>query len=143
MPKKIGPENWVWMPHPGHFICAQDCRFHLNTYVGGYIVSTVGELEPDMGVREIKARVRGIVLEGIGDARRADAMKKLGWDSIGCDRTYETMVFKARRGPKGQKEDCCPWRQSGSSLDFAGYNDAESARKGHLKLCKKWASRDG
>jgi len=132
--------KWVWMPHPGHFICARDCRFHLNTYVGGYIVSTVGELEPDMAVREIRARSRGITLEGIGDARRADAFKKLGWETIGCDRTYETMVFKATKAPK--EEGCCPWRQvSGSNVDFAGYNDAVEARSGHLKLCAKWTKK--
>jgi len=28
---------------------------------------------------------------------------------------------------------------SGRELDFAGYNDAASATKGHLKLCRKWA----
>ena len=135
-------DKWIWMPHAGHFICGNDCKFHLNTYVGGYIVSTVGELEPDMAVREIKARVRGITLEGMGDARRADAMKKLGWDEIGCGRTYETMVFKATKAPKD--EGCCPWRQvSGSSVDFEGYNDAESAREGHMKLCEKWAKRIG
>lgn len=34
-------ENWVWMPHGGHFILGHMCRFRLNTYVGKYIVSTV------------------------------------------------------------------------------------------------------
>lgn len=135
-------DKWVWMPHPGHFICARDCRFHLNTYVGGYIVSTVGELEPSMGTREIEAQVKGITLKGIGDARRADAMKKLGWDEIGCNRTYETMVFKARRGPENAGHKCCPWViDVAHEVDFEGYNDADAAFAGHNKLCAKWAKK--
>lgn len=133
-------DKWVWMPHPGHFICCNDCRFHLNTYVGGYIVSTVGEYEPDMAIRERYAQSRGIVLEGMGDARRDDAMKKLGYEKLGIDRIYETMVFPAVRGPK--VDGCCPWRMSDcSSIDFAGYNTAEDARIGHMKLCQKWAKK--
>jgi len=56
--------KWIWMPHAGHLIVSSDCRFHLNTYVGGYIVSTVGEYFPDEGVREIFAESRGVNLEG-------------------------------------------------------------------------------
>lgn len=36
--------GWIWMAHPGHFCRAWDCRFRLNAYVGGFIVSTLGEL---------------------------------------------------------------------------------------------------
>lgn len=128
------------MPHPAHFICARDCKFHMATYVGGYIVSTVGELEPDMAVREIYARVKGVTLKGVGDERRADAMKKLGWEEIGCDRTYETMVFKARRAAKDRQ--CCPWEiDVAFEVDFAAYNDADAAFAGHNKLCAKWAKK--
>ena len=49
--------KWIWMPHTGHFICGSRCRFHLNTYIGKYIVSTIGELWPERGVREIHAKV--------------------------------------------------------------------------------------
>lgn len=133
-------ENWVWMPHPGHFICARDCKFFLNTYVGGYIVSTVGEMFPDSPAREILAASRGVVLEGIGDDRRYDYMKKVGFEQIGCERLYETMVFKAS-GAK-EKDSCCPYRVSDhSSLDMVGYNTPEEAFKGHMKLCAKWAKR--
>lgn len=133
-------DKWLWMPHAGHFICGNQCRFHLNTYVGGYIVSTVGEYFPDAPVREIIAASRGVKLEGIGDAREYDYLKKIGFEDLGCDRKYETMVFPAMRAPKDQ--GCCPFKmKSASSLDFAGYNDAEQAREGHMKLCAKWAKK--
>jgi len=130
-------EKWIWMPHSGHFICGNDCRFHLNTYVGKYIVSTVGELWPDSSVRAIKAKCRGIEIVGRGDSWDFDYMKKIGYDEIGYNRKYETMVFRAKRSSENK---CCPWRmESGRELDFSGYNEAESAFKGHMKLCEKWS----
>lgn len=112
-------DKWIWMPHPGHLCIASQCRFHLNTYVGKYIVSTVGEYVP-------------------ADSRESDWMKKNGFKEIGLDRTYETMVFKAVKS----KDKCCPWRQStGSNLDMEGYNDADSAAAGHMKTCIKWSKK--
>jgi hypothetical protein len=46
--------NWVWMRHPAHFIGAGDCQFFLATYVGTYIVSTVGERLSDLGDGKFK-----------------------------------------------------------------------------------------
>ena len=132
-------ERWVWMPHPGHFICSKDCKFFLNTYVGGYIVSTVGEYLPDEGVREIFAETRGIQLKGKGDNRLADYMKKIGYEEIGCDRKYETMVFPAHKSKHG----CCPYEASDyGDLDSDGYNTPDGAFKGHYAMCRKWAKKD-
>lgn len=132
-------DKWIWMPHAGHFIGGRDCRFHLNTYVGGYIVSTVGEYEPAMVIREIEAKCLGIKLEGKGDSLREDALLKLGYTKIGLNRIYETMVFKAKRSVE---DKCCRWTVSKfRELDFKGYNKAEDALKGHMELCKKWANK--
>lgn len=132
-------EDWVWMPHGGHFICCNNCRFRLATYVGKYLVSTVGEYVPDEPVREICAKVRGISLEGRGDDRLADWLKKNDFEKLGADRKYETMVFEAGPDPKNE---CCPYSATSySELDFGGYNDAASAYKGHLALCEKWAGK--
>ena len=49
------PQDWKWFRHPGHFICARWCRFHLCTQVGKWLVSTVGEYWPERAVREIHA----------------------------------------------------------------------------------------
>ena len=135
-------KDWVWMPHPGHLIISRDCRFHLNTCVGNYIVSTVGEYLPDSQVREIMANSKGVVLEGRGDTRLADFMKKIGYENIGFNRKYETMVFPASPAPKGRLNDCCPFRlESGREVDMAGYNDPGEAYRGHLMMCRKWAAR--
>ena len=131
-------QNWIWMPHAGHFILGSECRFRLNTYVGKYIVSTVGEYFPDSEIREIKANTRKIELEGIGDNRKADYFKKIGYEEIGLGRKYETMVFKAKRSNFG----CCSYEMiSGRDLDMAGYNNPDKAYRGHFKLCKKWSKK--
>lgn len=129
------------MPHPGHFICSRDCKFFLNTYVGGYIVSTVGELWPDSQVRKITAECRKIQVNGMGDAWDADYMKKIGFEDIGFDRKYETMVFKAQRRIDEYKT-CCPWQiATGTELDFAPANEPNEARANHLRLCEKWSKK--
>jgi hypothetical protein len=132
--------DWVWMPHAAHFILGHKCRFHLATYIPGQdvIVSTVGEYFPDEGVRETIAKSRGVILKGRGDEREHDYMQRIGFEKIGCDRIYETMVFKA---VPGEKCGCAFVAADGSELDFHGYNDAEAAYAGHIELCEKW-SRD-
>lgn len=135
----ISRDEWVWMPHAGHLIVGHECRFHLATRVGDVVISTVGEWWPDTAVRDIHAAERGIQLEGKGDARAADFLKKCGYMEIGYDRTYETMVFGA-----DYVDGCCPWRMvSGRELDFAGYKDADAAYTGHLAMCERWAEKDG
>lgn len=111
--KKTYKSKWVWMPHAGHFILGDKCKFRMATYVGKYIVSTVGELKS-----------------------RGDSGEN-GWGRIGSDRTYETFVFKAKKS----KNDCCPFVMADASeIDSDGYNDQKSAYKGHLRLCEKWNS---
>lgn len=136
-PVKVKKENWIWMPHPAHLCVSDNCRFKLATYVGGYIVSTVGEYVPDSSVREIFNKIRNLNLKGMGDEREADFLKKNDFEEIGYDRKYETMVFKAKKS----KLECCPYEIIVSKeVDMEGYNDAKSAYKGHLRLCKKWSN---
>ena len=131
--------DWVWMPHAAHFICGHDCRFHLATYVG-VLVSTIGEYWPDREVRRIHAEARGITIDGKGDAWDAAYFARFGYDTIGLDRRYETMVFPAERVDGVPK--CCPWVMAdGQDLDFVGYNDAAAAYIGHLEMCERWANK--
>jgi len=138
-------ENWVWMPHAGHLIVGDQCIFHLNTYVGGYVVSTVGEYWPDQQVRRIHAEVHDPQWyaenrDKKGDMFDAVYRRKFGFEDIGADRTYETMVFKATR-ETNPAFMCCPWTmKTPSNLDFDAYSDAVDAYKGHLAMCKKWAA---
>ena len=78
---------------------------HLHTHVNGYCISTVGELIIDPNGTE--------------------------FETIGCERLYETMVFKETAD--GDIE--C------NELDFEGYNDLRAAEEGHMDMCRKWEAR--
>ena len=88
------------------------------------------------------AQQRGIALEGRGDARKADYMKKIGFEDLGYQIKYETMVFKAVPAPEGKEEDCCPYRmESGAEEDMLGYNNPGDAFRGHMLMCEKWSKK--
>lgn len=138
----VREKDWRWFGNAGHFICARWCQFHLCTQVGRWLVSTVGEYVPDEAIREIHCQVRNIPLEGCGDARLADYMKKVGFQEIGYGRTYETMVFRAGTPCKAPSCDCMLPEIDGSELDSDGYNSAGDATAGHYKPCEKWSKLD-
>lgn len=133
--------TWEWFGNAGHLIVGRDCRFHLATLVGAWWVSTVGEYLPDEGSREIHAKVRGVALEGRGDQRRADFMRKFGWVEVGYGRKYETMVFRAGDERCATADCSCgmPIPSEWDELDSGGYNDAGGATRGHYAMCEKWA----
>ena len=141
MTKTIPESKWRWFGNAGHFICGRWCQFHLCTKVGKYLVSTVGEYFPPEGVMEINAKVRGIELVGKGDARRADYMRKIGFETLGSERTFETMVFGAGAPCKAPDCKCGLPSIETSELDFFGSTDAVEATKGHYRLCRKWAKK--
>src|SRR5262252_4516621 len=118
-------EDWVHMPHGAHFIGMSSCRFRLATFVGNYIVSTVGEYVPDLVVLEIFAKTRGIDLHGKGVERAADFLAQHGPVEIGFGRLYETMVFPARKATPEEAICGCDYRISDyAEVDMEGYNDA-------------------
>jgi len=111
----------------------------MNTYVNGYIVSTVGEYWPDYRIRKIIAESKKIEVIGEGDSWNADYMKKIGFEDIGYNRKYETMVFRAKKS----EESCCPYiALNFSDLEFYGYNDAGAAFAGHNNMIKKYSEID-
>ena len=128
----MSKDKWVWMPHAGHFILGHKCRFRLNTYVNGYIISTVGEYVPDNDIIDIKApEFNGLR----GDSKENAYIEKYICEEIGFGRKFETMVFKGEKS----KHKCCPYEVSDyGNIDFRGYNTPASAYKGHLKMCKKY-----
>ena len=88
-------------------------------------------------MREVFNQTRELKLEGKGDAKLADFLKKNGFEELSFGRTYETMVFRAI---KDKKNKCCPYAmQTPTDLEMNGYNSAEDAYKGHLKMCRKWS----
>lgn len=138
--------EWKWFGNAGHLLVGQWCRFHLCTLVGKYIVSTVGQYWPERGSREIHAHVKDPKWLAENRHRKGDDfdwhyMKRFGYESIGCDRTFETMAFLAG-APCDSKECGCGLPEiSGGEKDFAAASDAKTATANHMKLCKKWAAK--
>ena len=147
----MSKKDWVYMPHAGHLCVARWCQFHLNTYVNGYIVSTVGEYFPPVDHRRCilesrlkvpfwnwskeKINVAKKILGEQGDIFDDLYLREYGYDEIGLGRTYETMVFKARKSSLG----CCPYIMADcESLWQDGYNSSTEAFEGHNDLCKKY-----
>ena len=110
--------KWVWMPHAAHFICADRCLFRLATYVGGYIVSTIGEM------------------------RNIHNHDKIFFEEIGFGRKYESFVFFAKK----QKDKCgCQYvidMDKDCEIDSLPANDPETAYKNHIELCEKWSKKE-
>jgi len=139
----IARSEWEWFGNAAHLIVGSHCRFHLATRVGPWLVSTVGEYVPDYAVREIMAQRRGFDLEGQGDAREADWLKKHGFEEIGFGRKYETMVFRWARLCDSEECGCgLPTPDDWEELDSDGYNDAASATRGHYAMCERWSEKD-
>jgi len=74
MRKSWPKEKWIWMPRPAHFCLSDRCLYRLATYVGKYIVSTVGDCR-------IKSEDEP--------------------QEIGFGRLYETMVFRGEKSGLG------------------------------------------
>lgn len=129
MSKKISEKNWEWFGHAAHFICGRWCRFHMATVIGEHLISTVGlYVHPRQS--------------GGGEGEEREFLKKNpNGEEIGCNRFYETMVFKAGKRCKVSGCACGLPEISGSELDSNGYQTAGEARKGHMDMCRKWASK--
>ena len=137
-------KDWTWQPHAGHFILGDKCIYHLNTYLGnGYMVSTIGELWNDRSAREIHAKVHDIDWHLKNNKLKGDSydrayFKRFGYQDIGYQRKYETMVFRAKKS--SPLVECCEYEmESATNLDFDSYNDAKEANIGHMNMCKKWS----
>lgn len=146
--KIIDKSQWIWMPHPGHFIAANDCNFRMNTYVNGFIISTVGELKMQLlfRVEEIQdlESIKKSSADLLGRNRRQPKELYEGlkipdlldeYDDIGCFALYETMVFTAKKNESTQYF-CCPYEMGDDDLYTRHYNDPGDAYKGHLKMCE-------
>jgi hypothetical protein len=153
-------QDWIWMPHAGHLCVSNKCRFHLNTYVNGFIVSTVGEYWPDQIVRRIFVEAerkfesltlntnnqivpkysKEVIIKLLtlkGDDFDDAYMELFGYSEIGHNRLYETMVFNAK--PSDEEDGmCCPYRMlTPECLFMEGYNEAKDAYEGHIAMCEK------
>lgn len=100
----------MWCGIAGHFVAASKCLFHLNTRVGGYRISTIGEYIPD-GKRD--------------------------FDTLSIDgRLYETSVFRVNGfGECGDGQV-----ESWSEIESVGYLAPIEAEVGHMAMCRKYAA---
>lgn len=137
--------EWKWFGNAGHLIVAEWCHFHLCTQVGPYLVSTVGQYWPDADVRRIHAQHRDPKWYGANSILRGDYFdaayrKRFGYEEVGYNRKFETMVFTAGKPCADSGCGCgMPKPEDWGELDFDGYNDAGSATRGHMAMCEKWA----
>jgi hypothetical protein len=143
--KKVPKDKWVWFGNAGHFICGRWCRFHLTTKVGPWLVSTVGEYWPERSTREIMAEIEDGAWFAANKHLRGDYfdhayMQRFGYAEIGCDRKYETMVFRAGKPCVAERCGCGLPEIDGHELDMDSYNDAKAATLGHRAMCAKWAT---
>lgn len=119
--------EWEWFGHAAHFICGRWCRFHMATKVGDYLVSTVGlYVHPRHSAGSERAESEWL-------------QKHPNGEEVGCDRFYETMVFKSVGRCEVPGCNCGLPLIDGSELDFEGYQTAGDATKGHHAMCAKWA----
>lgn len=143
----MAKQDWAWMPCAGHFILGKYCRYHLCTYVNGYIISTIGQLWPDDNIRRIYAESHNklnpnnqIDLSLKGDDFDREYFKKKGFHGLGFpeeESVYETMVFKGKKRDEGSQ--CCPYMVSDwGDLDCNRYSDAAEAYQGHLRFCQEY-----
>lgn len=114
------------MGHAGHFICGHMCQFRRNTYVNGFIVSTVGEYHPSTVFEDGKLRAR----------RDADPPETIG----AGPHLYETMVFKAVAAKKGTPgAECCPFRaETGDNIDGERHMTSDEAEAWHERTVLKY-----
>ena len=113
----MSKSKWEWFGYPGHFICADDCRFRLFTLVGDYLISTVGDLHFE---------------------QEPNKRQTLG---AGENSFFETCVFKA--GPRCVAKDCdCgqPTLESASGIDGIRCATAGEAQASHMRFCMKYDS---
>lgn len=100
-----------------HLCVSDECRFHIATKIGDWLISTVG------------------------DYVAPSDEKKRGMDrytEIGYNRKYETMVFRAAGGNSCACGCGLPEPDSLGEIDFAGYNTAAEANEGHEAMCQKY-----
>lgn len=122
--------GWKWYGFAGHLSVSEWCRFHLCTEIGEFVISTVGKYVPPHN-------------GGGPEGDEATWLKKHpNGATIGCDRTYETMVFRATGHCTAKECNCGLPLHEGGELASEGYNNPGDAAKGHMLMCAKVARGD-
>lgn len=116
MPRSVPRKEWKWFGVAGHFIAADSCCLRLTTEIGNVRISTVG-CSHEKGNREPR--------------------------EIGLGRKFETFVFPIYGDPDPEWFGLRPVTDWTGEVDSEGYNSAEDAHVGHIRMCEKWAATEG
>lgn len=110
--RNMNEKPWHWFGNPGHFIGGSECRFHLCTEIGEYLVSTVGEYHP----------------------YPEKPMRTIGG---GSKDFFETYVFRTT----GQRCECgCGMPDIElSEIEGIRYATRKEANDGHLEMCQRYS----
>jgi hypothetical protein len=100
--------------HPGHFVCADRCLWHLHTEVQGFKVSSVGDFRPQLG-------------------KQADFVGKL--EQLGAGYFYESHVYAL----DAVGRELTP----GVPIETRAYQTASEAEAGHAELVDKYERAGG
>jgi len=108
---KISYRGW-----PGHFICGHRCVFHLNTLI-------------EFGDTKVVVSTVGLMRKISGDVHE--------YETIGCNRHFETMAFHATKD--GEFWDADVERQIcfDSNWAWESVEDEWKANKGHFAVVEE------
>lgn len=112
----MASDKWTWYGHAGHLCAAYNCRFHLCTKVGGYLVSTVGDYF-ERGIRNTVGAYK--------------------------DSFFETFVFNVLPGSSCSDLACLCGLPNVDWVNIEGVRCATAgeASKTHMRMCKKYDRR--
>lgn len=127
------PQNkWRWLGHAQHFCAADNCRFHLATVVGKYVISTVGDYYPPLTA---SSKLTGSAADLKAGRRPERVRERIG---AGEDSFFETFVFQV--DTKAKKADCgCPELKSFCEVWGERAATAQEATRKHMGMCTRIA----
>ena len=116
--------------HPGHFICANDCRWRRHTQLltdadGGYIISSVGELKYSKHAPE--------------DGHDWETLSGMGYYP------YETMVFRIDADSEPRPCGCiepASWSE-GDGQRWVTVDEAEAGHEAYAEQYRKILAKEG
>jgi len=111
---RIPESEWVWYGFGGHFVCRDQCAYHLCTRIGGYLISTIGYYIQHTG----------------------EAAYPLHGDP---DSLYETYIFHC----DGEDDEGNPNITEHSPIAQEFYADSLNAERGHRWHCNRCAELGG
>lgn len=134
--------DWKWYGQATHFICANECRFHMATRVGALLVSTVGAWMQDSIRKSFLDEENGLAKweAWIAPGLRLGLTKPNGMHVIGAERFYETAIFEIGGYCETPDCDCGGLPNIGENVAMIGYSTSAEAQAGHIDVCEEYST---